>query len=344
MGNWFYKTLSVSELLEITSSPKFCKHVQREHAQVIAAPLKCTFDDFSRSKCSKKYRSSDISCCDFSRVILNPRESVTFDEDKQSSLQVLTSEENTSTYIHANYVDGFDVINKFICTQTPVEDTWADFWKMIWEQNSRVIVSLTDLDQDDEESYKYWNNLENSAVTIGRFVIKTLKVKEEMSFTRTQFQITNVTNNTSRELTHFWFTDWPDNSFPTGLKDFLSLLREVNREQYSLIKNAVDSFQPGPIVVHCATGVGWTGTFCAIDNALAQLKKEKRVSVPQTVLKVRNQRHSSVLLPEQYGFCYKVLEHVLQEEAKNQAAPLIPQNKRYGMYVPDSRRKEIKIV
>lgn len=346
MGNSCFKALSADELLEMTSHPNFCKLVRREHAQVMAVPLEGTVVSFSREDNSEKNRFSDIPCWDHSRVIVNCRESVHFYEDDwDSSRIVITSEGTASTYIHANYVDGFNVINKYICTQTPMENTWENFWKLIWDQKSRVIVSLTDTEKDDRDSYKYWVNSECSEVTSGRYLIRTLEIKEHISFTRTRLQITNATTETLREITHFWFTDWPDNSIPTGLQEFLNLRTAVNREQYSLLKEAENGLSqpPGPIVVQCSTGAGWSGTFCAIDNALAQLGKEKKVSLPQTVLKIRSQRHSSVYLPEQYAFCYKVLEHVLLAEQKKQTAEFISHNNRFGVYVPDSRRKELKI-
>lgn len=32
---------------------------------------------------------------------------------------------------------------RYISTQGPLPDTFADFWQMIWEHNSRVVVMLT---------------------------------------------------------------------------------------------------------------------------------------------------------------------------------------------------------
>ena len=40
---------------------------------------------------------------------------------------------------------GYDRPSKFIATQGPVEASYADFWRMVWEQNTKVIVMVTNL-------------------------------------------------------------------------------------------------------------------------------------------------------------------------------------------------------
>ena len=58
---------------------------------------------------------------------------------------------DTNVYVFSTNVpaslQGYGVKNAYIATQGPVPETIEDFWQMVWEQKSPVIVMLTRVDE-----------------------------------------------------------------------------------------------------------------------------------------------------------------------------------------------------
>ncbi|CAH2101437.1 unnamed protein product [Euphydryas editha] len=88
---------------------------------------------------------------------------------------------------------------------------------------------------------------------------------------------------------------------------------DIDEERERLLAKIQDVPALGPIIVHCSAGVGRTGVFCAVDSCLSQLLKTKTISVPETVLKIRQQRYSSVPATEQYVFIYRILYEFVKQ-------------------------------
>uniref|UniRef100_A0A8D8FF87 Tyrosine-protein phosphatase non-receptor type 9 n=1 Tax=Culex pipiens TaxID=7175 RepID=A0A8D8FF87_CULPI len=144
-------------------------------------------------------------------------------------LKRINDDEKTE-YINANFVKGpKDSSNYYIACQAPMENTINDFWRMIWEQNSKVIIMATDLSENGVE--KCAEYLPPSVVldnnrTFGDFQL-TLKNRENKEkYTISTVHLRNTQTNTWREIMHFWY-QWPDTGVPIDESSIIAMLLEA---------------------------------------------------------------------------------------------------------------------
>ncbi len=76
----------------------------------------------------------------------------------ESTRVCLSGESQTGAdYINANFIDGYKYRRAYIATQAPLLETCDDFWRMLWEHNSTIVVMLTKLrEMGREKCAQYW--------------------------------------------------------------------------------------------------------------------------------------------------------------------------------------------
>ncbi|XP_058055636.1 mucin-5AC [Anopheles bellator] len=145
------------------------------------------------------------------------------------NLKRLSDDEKTE-YINANFVKGpKDVANYYIACQAPMENTINDFWRMVWEQNSKVIIMATDLSENGVEKCAEYLPpsvvLDNSR-TFGDFQL-TLKNRENKEkYTISTVHMRHTPSNNLREIMHFWY-QWPDTGVPIDESSIIGMLLEA---------------------------------------------------------------------------------------------------------------------
>lgn len=66
---------------------------------------------------------------------------------------------------------GYASPTEFIATQAPLPDTFNAFWQMVWEQNARIIVTVTQLQEGGRiKCHKYWPEEEEAQVCVRHLV------------------------------------------------------------------------------------------------------------------------------------------------------------------------------
>nr|XP_032659286.1 receptor-type tyrosine-protein phosphatase delta isoform X34 [Chelonoidis abingdonii] len=252
--------------------------------------------EFKRLASSKahtsRFISANLPCNKFKNRLVNimPYEST------RVCLQPIRGVEG-SDYINASFIDGYRQQKAYIATQGPLAETTEDFWRMLWEHNSTIIVMLTKLrEMGREKCHQYWP-AERSA-RYQYFVVDPMAEYNMPQYILREFKVTDARDGQSRTVRQFQFTDWPEQGVPKSGEGFIDFIGQVHKtkEQFG---------QDGPISVHCSAGVGRTGVFITLSIVLERMRYEGVVDIFQTVKMLRTQRPAMVQTEDQYQFGYR---------------------------------------
>ncbi|KPP65477.1 tyrosine-protein phosphatase non-receptor type 5-like [Scleropages formosus] len=202
-----------------------------------------------------------------------------------------------STYINANYIRGYGGEEKvYIATQGPTVNTVNDFWRMVWQERSPIIVMITNVEEKNEKCAEYWP--EDSAVNEG-IEITINKVIQADDYSLRIFTL--QCEGETRSLRQYWYTSWPDQKTPDKAPPLLELVQEVEEARQQAPSGS------GPVIVHCSAGIGRTGCFIATTILCKQLKNEGVVDILRTTCQQRLDRGGMIQTCEQYQFVHHVL-------------------------------------
>lgn len=269
---------------------EFANHVERlkvndnlkfsQEYESIETGQQFTWDHSSMEINKPKNRYANVIAYDHSRVILEPEEAL-----------------YGGDYINANYCDGYRKANAYVATQGPLQETFADFWRMCWQLRTATIVMMTKLEERARiKCDHYWPN--RGQETYGKITVYLKEVQDLATYCIRTFEVYRENCSEKREIKQLQFTAWPDHGVPDHPAPFLQFLRRVR------ILNPLNA---GPIVVHCSAGVGRTGCFIVIDSMLERVRQEKTIDIYGHVTCLRAQRNYMVQTEDQYVFIHDAL-------------------------------------
>ena len=213
-----------------------------------------------------------------------------------------------SKYINASPINIGNKPNLFISTQGPKSETIEDFWTMVWECNSNVIVMLCkEFEGGRRKCETYWE------AKMKKFEIIIEKKDSHYMYDIRTIKLINLSKKEERIVYQIHFNGWPDHGIPdTGDGKVFEVFSEINKlvDQYNT--------EQKPIIVHCSAGVGRTGTFVSMYLLEKEIMKQIndkcetiRINVFNLVRKIKEMRMYMVQTPIQYYFVYLFVNHLL---------------------------------
>ncbi|GFF93166.1 hypothetical protein IFM60648_09991 [Aspergillus lentulus] len=208
-------------------------------------------------------------------------------------------------YVNANYMKAEYSNKRYIATQAPVPETFDDFWRVIWEQDVRLVVSLTaEIERGQVKCHRYWESGNYGPFRVNNFSERRIPMKASGSH-QNQRQSTMSFSDSSeessdpciivrhfglshsafpfqplREVTQLQYPYWPDFGTTSQPSHLLQLVDECNAVIRATSNTCFDNREAmptehRPVLVHCSAGCGRTGTFCTVDSVLDMLKRQR---------------------------------------------------------------------
>ena len=213
-------------------------------------------------------------------------------------------------YINANHIKYQG--QKYISTQAPLKNTRRDFWKMVYDQKSPVIVMLTKCKSGKAE--KYWPSTQIKPKTYNYWSGQTSDEDIEIKVTLENtieldvcvLRVFNLSyNGDIKMIYHIQYTQWGDHKVPHHPEHINDLIRYMELFQVLGERNGLK----GPPIIHCSAGIGRAGTFisCSIVKTL-KLQRDN-VDIPDIVKTLRECRDGMVQTGDQYFFIHQFIHH-----------------------------------
>ncbi|CAD5234708.1 unnamed protein product [Bursaphelenchus xylophilus] len=210
----------------------------------------------------------------------------------QTRVRLIFPPDMPNDFIHANYVNHELFVNRFICTQGPMEHTVVDFWRMVWQEHVTVIIMLCQcFELKKPKCAQYWPTVVNTPKQVHPFVITATNIdNSDPNVIATDLHV--QCGDIIRQVEHRHWITWPDKTVPKNGAVAFRLLAHPRDYRFN------------PSVIHCSAGVGRTGTLLMIELIIQHVLNVRPISIPEVLKELRGQRSQLIQTEDQYVFIH----------------------------------------
>ncbi|XP_049885280.1 tyrosine-protein phosphatase corkscrew-like isoform X2 [Pectinophora gossypiella] len=210
---------------------------------------------------------------------------------------------------------GRDIVKDklYIATQGCLPNTIGDFWRMVWQEDVRVIAMITNEVEKGKKCERYWP-LQGHEVRHGGLNVKAICETSHEDYLVRELDVSD--DSTCRTIYQYQFMTWPDHGTPEESDGVLDFIDDINTRMFQITQSKNPPEQ-NVLCVHCSAGVGRTGTFIALDMLVDKIKFSGfncDIDVHNTVKLIRAQRSAMVQNRAQYRFIYLALQDYIENK------------------------------
>ncbi|EUB56994.1 Tyrosine-protein phosphatase non-receptor type 11 [Echinococcus granulosus] len=237
---------------------------------------------------------------------------------------------------------------RYIATQGTLPNTIVDFWRMVWQEHSAIIVMITKEVERGRVGHpflqlhtcgpraqmgfcvvrnkcsRYWPTLTHPTLDLSSYggTLRVCHLAEQNLETYTLRELhlsrdypaanssSGKANNGSGDARGFVVYHYQFHAWPDhGTPADPSCVLNF---MFDISKRMESLTECGPMVVHCSAGIGRSGTFIVIDMLINYIKRyglQCDIDISRTVQAVREQRSGMVQIETQYRFIYKAVQN-----------------------------------